>query len=129
MRKSDVLLSVKKFERAFLRLRDAVDRAEDDLDKDGVIQRFEFTVELLWKTLKISLSYKGEECRSPRDCVKMAYRMGILEDDEIVLDMIEDRNKSSHIYDEQVAEEIFLRIKEVYVDCLNDALEAMRGNV
>jgi len=129
MKKSDVLLSVKKYERAFLRLKDAVERAEDDLDKDGVIQRFEFTVELLWKTLKITLSYNGEECRNPRDCVKKAFKSGFLEDDEIVLDMLADRNKSSHIYDEHVADEIFQRIKEVYVEYLGKIPENLKENL
>ncbi len=116
MRKSDVLLSIKKLEKAFARLKDATERVEDDLDKDGVIQRFEFTVELLWKALKMTLAYNGEECRSPRDCVKKAFKMGLLKDNEVILDMIEDRNKSSHIYDEHVADEIFQRISGVYID-------------
>ena len=126
MKKSDVLLSINKFEKAFLRLSDAVGRAKDDLDKDGVIQRFEFTIELLWKTLKITLAYQGEECRSPRDCVKKAYKIGMLKDDEIILDMMEDRNKSSHIYDEQVADEIFQRIREVYVNYLSEVPNTLR---
>ena len=128
MRKSDVLLSIKKLEKAFARLKDAAERVEDDLDKDGVIQRFEFTVELLWKALKMALAYNGEECRSPRDCVKKAYKMGFLKDDEVILDMIEDRNKSSHIYDEHVADEIFQRISGVYVEYMGDVLTILREN-
>ena len=128
MRKSDVLLSIKKLEKAFARLKDAAERVEDDLDKDGVIQRFEFTVDLLWKALKMVLAYNGEECRSPRDCVKKAYKMGFLKDDEVILDMIEDRNRSSHIYDEHVADEIFQRISGVYVEYMSDVLTILREN-
>ena len=128
MRKSDVLLSIKKLEKAFARLKDAAERVEDDLDKDGVIQRFEFTVELLWKALKMALAYNGEECQSPRDCVKKAYKMGFLKDDEVILDMIEDRNRSSHIYDEHVADEIFQRISGVYVEYMSDVLTILREN-
>jgi len=102
---------------------------EDDLDRDGVIQRFEFTVELLWNTLKNTLSYNGMECRSPRDCVKMAFKVGLLPDDEIVLDMIEDRNRSSHIYEDSVAEEIFQRIRDVYVGYLGEIPRALKGSL
>lgn len=118
MKKSDVLIRVKNFEMALNRLIEAVNKAEDDLDRDGVIQRFEFTVELLWKSLKFILKYNGIECYSPRNCIKEAFRTNIIDDDEIILDMLEDRNLSSHVYDEQVSKEIFERIKQVYIDYL-----------
>ena len=62
MRKVEIVLAIQSLEKAYLRLKDAVQRARDDLDKDGVIQRFEFTTELLWKTLKRVLNYNMEEC-------------------------------------------------------------------
>ena len=118
MKKSDVMLKIQKFEKALERLREAVIQAKDELDKDGVIQRFEFTVEMLWKTLKAILEYQGIECYSPRNCVKEAFKANIIGDDEIILDMLEDRNLSSHIYDQKVSEEIFQRIKNVYLSYL-----------
>ena len=114
MRKTEVLERIEKFEKALKRLKEAVEKAEDELDRDGVIQRFEFTVELLWKTLKAILLYQGVECYSSRDCIKKAFRYGIIDDDEILLDMLEDRNFSLHVYDEATAEEIFNRIKNFY---------------
>jgi len=120
MRKSEVLLKIKNFEKVLSRLREAVERAKDDLDKDGVIQRFEFTVELLWKALKAILEYQGIECYSPRNCIKEAFKANIIDDDEIILDMLEDRNKSSHIYNEDMSEEIFERIKNVYLEYLEN---------
>ena len=119
MRKSEVLLKIQNFEKALQRLKEAVERAKDDLDKDGVIQRFEFTVELLWKTLKAILEYQGIECYSPRNCIKEAFKANIINDDEIILDMLGDRIKSPHIYNEQTSEEIFERIKNVYVGYLD----------
>ncbi|SNZ06220.1 nucleotidyltransferase substrate binding protein, HI0074 family [Persephonella hydrogeniphila] len=120
MRKSDVILKIQNFEKALDRLKEAVERAKDELDRDGTIQRFEFTVELLWKTLKAILEYKGIECYSPRDCVKQAFKANLIEDDEIILDMLEDRNRSSHVYDEKMSEEIFQRIKNVYLRYLEN---------
>ncbi len=83
-----------------------------NLTGDGVIQRFEFTFETFWKTIKIFLGYEGYRCAGPRSCLKEAARRGFLQDAEVALDMLEDRNISSHIYDEVMTEEIFNRIKE-----------------
>jgi nucleotidyltransferase substrate binding protein (TIGR01987 family) len=116
--KSNVLLKVNNFEKALKRLDEAIKRAKDDLDKDGAIQRFEFSVELLWKALKSILNYLGIECYSPRSCIKEAFKAGIISDDEIILDMLNDRNLSSHIYSETTSEEIFERIKNVYLNYL-----------
>ena len=118
MTKSEVLIKIDNFEKGLNRLKEAVERAKDDLDKDGVIQRFEFTIELLWKALKTVLAYQGIECYSPRSCIKEAYKSYLIEDDEIILDMLEDRNRSSHIYSETTSEEIFERIKKVYLNYL-----------
>ncbi len=116
MQKSEVLVKIDNFERALKRLKEAVERAEDDLDKDGVIQRFEFTVELLWKALRSILAYHGIDCYSPRSCIKESFKSRLIDDDEIILDILEDRNRSSHIYSEKTSEEIFERIKRVYLN-------------
>ncbi len=118
MQKSEVLVKIDNFERGLSRLKEAVEMAKDDLDKDGVIQRFEFTIELFWKSLKTILNYQGIECYSPRSCIKEAYKANLIDDDEIILDMLEDKNRSSHIYSEVTSEEIFERIKKVYVGYL-----------
>ncbi len=120
MQKSEVLVKIENFQRALNRLDEAVQRAKDDLDKDGVIQRFEFTIELLWKVLKAILAYQGIECYSPRNCIKEAYKAYLIDDDEIILDMLEDRNKSSHVYSETTSEEIFERIKKIYINYLKN---------
>ena len=120
MKKSNVLIKIQNFENALERLKEAVKKAKDDLDKDGVIQRFEFTIELLWKVLKEILFYHGIDCYSPRDCIKKAFRANLIEDDEIILDMLSDRNQSSHIYNQQISEEIFERIQKVYVRYLEN---------
>lgn len=118
MRKTEVLLVYQKLTKAFERLREAVEKAVDDLDRDGTIQRFEFTIELLWKFLKIYLEYNGVDCFSPRDCIKKAFKHGLIKDDEIILDMLEDRNLSSHVYSEDIAKDIFNRIKNAYIPAL-----------
>ncbi|HEC97310.1 MAG TPA: DUF86 domain-containing protein [Nitrospirae bacterium] len=115
----EVKYSLEKLKKAFKRLDEAVKEASDELDRDGVIQRFEFTFETFWKTIEILLGYEGFRCAGPRSCLKEAARRGFLQDAEVALDMLEDRNRSSHIYDEIMAEEIFNRIKENYVEVIS----------
>jgi len=120
---------VLKFEKALARLEEALARAEDDLDRDGVIQRFEFTVELAWKALKRLLAYKGVECSFPRDCIKQAFRYGLLEDDDLLLDMWTDRNLCAHVYNEKLAQEIYERIKEIHVKGLRRLRDSLREHL
>jgi len=120
MTKSEALLKIKNFEKALDRLKEGVKEAKNDLDKDGVIQRFEFTMETLWKALRAVLLYQGIECYSPRSCIKEAFRANLISDDEIILDMLEDRNISSHVYDEERSNKIFERIKNIYLEYLEN---------
>lgn len=76
-----------------------------------MIQRFEFTMELAWKTLKEYLENSGfEDVKTPRDALKTAYEIDLIEDELLWLDMLKARNLTSHIYDENTAVEISNRI-------------------
>ena len=126
MKKSDALMALVQLEKAYKSLNIACEKSKNDIERDGTIQRFEFTFELFWKTLKIIMDYYGVDCNSPKICIKEAFRNKFIEDDEIFLDMLEDRNKTSHIYKEEVADEIFERIKNVYVNSFNDFIKKSR---
>ena len=111
----DVLeYSLNKLKNANQKLKEGIEQAKDELDKDGVIQRFEFTFELLWKALKIYLEYQGIIIKTPRDSFVEAFRIDLISDEKIFLDMLEDRNNTSHIYDKKTSEKIFNRIKKKY---------------
>ena len=111
----DVLeYSLNKLKNANQKLKEGIEQAKDELDKDGVIQRFEFTFELLWKALKIYLEYQGILVKTPRDSFVEAFRIDLISDEKIFLDMLEDRNNTSHIYDKKTSEKIFNRIKKKY---------------
>jgi len=111
----DVLeYSLKKLKKAHQRLKEGITQAKDELGKDGVIQRFEFTFELLWKALKLYLEHQGIIVKTPRDSFVEAFRVDLIGDEKIFLDMLEDRNNTSHIYDEETSEKIFNRIKNNY---------------
>lgn len=126
MKKSDLVLYISNFEKALNKLKEGITIARDELDKDGIIQRFEFCFELFWKTLKNFLKFSGIECDSPRSSIKEAFKTGIVEDDEIFLDMLEDRNLSSHIYDDKISQEIFERIKNVYINSFEKTLKNLK---
>lgn len=82
---------------------------------DAVIKRFEFTYELAWKLMKAYIEYKGgEEVRFARDVFREAYANGLIRDGEVWLQMMKDRNLSSHTYDEEAAREIYERVKQSY---------------
>lgn len=113
--KDELNYSLEKLQTAFSRLQESIQKASDELERDGVIKRFEFTFELFWKTTKVLLEHEGFECAGPRSCIKEGARRGFTADSEALLDMLEDRNKLSHIYDEAMAQAIFERIKGTYV--------------
>lgn len=86
-----------------------------DVYLDLVIKRFEFTYEMSWKAVKRYLEFTGLEAKSPRAVFKEAYSQQIIKDEDIWLDMIEQRNLSSHVYDENEMKEI-LEKKNIYKD-------------
>jgi len=127
--KSPLDYSLSQFTSALSRLREGATAAQDDLDKDGVIQRFEFCFELLWKTLKIFLEDRGLEVRSPKDSLQAALSQGWITDEEAFLDMLSDRNKTSHIYSREESRKIFDRIKKQYlprIEALASRLQHLR---
>ena len=101
------------FEKALKRLEDALHEpaTKGDIRVDGTIQRFEFTFELSWKLLSRILNFQGVEAKSPRSAIKEAFQLGLIKKGESWIDMLEDRNKTSHIYDEEVAFSIYQKIK------------------
>lgn len=123
--KKEVDYALKKFKNALERLREGAESAKTGLDRDGVIQRFEFTFELLWKGVKVCLEDKGIEAKTPKDCLKAAFRVGWIENEQIYLDMLEDRNKTSHLYDEPESEKIFQRIKTSYLGLMETLLRRL----
>lgn len=79
--------------------------------RDGVIQRFEFTTELAWKATKEYLMDQGfVDINSPKSVMKEAFSFGLISDDKIWIQILNDRNLTSHIYKEEIADEICNRI-------------------
>ncbi len=92
----------------------------DSLYRDGLIQRFEFTVELAWKSLKEYLEDQGSviTMASPRAVLKDAYAAGIIMDAETWDAIIRSRNVTSHVYDEQTPIDVAAQICSDYLPVL-----------
>lgn len=98
---------IRLLERALGRLEAALARPEDDILRDACIQRFEFTFELAWKAIQRQAREEGLDCASPRECFRVAFRLGLADDDARWMAMVEDRNRTTHTYDEDTAHAVY----------------------
>jgi nucleotidyltransferase substrate binding protein (TIGR01987 family) len=125
---------LENFERAFLLLREAFEQhpaGMSDLEKEGVIQRFEYTFELAWKTLKDYLIYSGMafDQITPRSVIKQAFAAKIVEDGHTWMDMLEQRNLMSHTYDSATFDWVFANIAQRYLAALEQVLMWLKEKV
>lgn len=116
MNKERLFEKLSDYQRANARLDEATRiNIDNDIVFDGVIHRFEFTFELSWKLMKMFLEYIGiSGINNPRAIIREAYSNGLIEDGEEWIDMMVDRNKSSHLYDEAEAKLIYEKVKGNY---------------
>lgn len=89
--------------KAFIQFENAVKIVHtlSDLEKEGLVQRFEYTFELAWKTMKDYLESENVEAKFPRDVIKKGFQYELIQDGELWLEMLEKRNLMTHIYDEE----------------------------
>lgn len=107
------------FSRALTSFRAAIDlavqRELSDLEKQGLIQSFEFCHELAWNTLKDLLEHQGiTGMLGSRDVIREAFSRGIVSQGDDWMDMIKSRNLSSHTYNKNVAEDLVHKIRNSY---------------
>ena len=90
------------------------------LEKEGIVQRFEFTLELAWKVLKDKMEYDGVilDKISPKTVIKQAYSYKYIDQIDLWIEMINDRNLLSHRYDQEILEEVIPAIQNKYADLL-----------
>ena len=107
------------FEKAFRLLGSALGQTGlTKLEQEGVIQRFEYTFELAWKTLRDYLRHQGIETDLPRDVLKQAFANRLIENGQIWIEMLESRNLMAHTYDEAAFEAAFHRIQKEFFPAL-----------
>lgn len=104
----------------------------DDILKEGLIQRFEYTHELAWNVMKDFLIHAGNtNIFGSKDASREAFSAGLIKNGEIWMDMIKSRNRTSHTYNEETADEIFLKIMNQYIQefiQFRDKMKEIKGN-
>lgn len=118
------------YRNAVIQLSNAVDLAQtrplSELERQGLIQAFEFTHELAWNVMKDYFIYQGNTTiTGSRDAIREAFSNGLIEDGEGWMEMIQSRNQSVHAYNERIAAEIVRRISGRYRERFEQFLERM----
>ena len=132
----DGVIIMDKFTEKLSKFSDAIKRLEEALkeydkyqitsSRDGVIQRFEFCTELAWKSTREYLLAQGYvDINSPKSVMKQAYADNLIDDDQAWLALLDARNLTSHIYDENTANDIFDDIKNKYLTLLKQLLRKL----
>ncbi len=124
------------YQKALQQLEDAVQLSQKRelsvLEKQGLIQGFEYTHELAWNSLKDFLEYQGhQDIYGSRDAIRKAFQLGLIEEGEGWMDMIKSRNLTSHTYNEETAEAIYTAVSQTYFPLfkqLEAKLATLRSN-
>lgn len=123
-----VVLSIAKFLYTYLKWVFTCFDLWPHRDRSGVIQAFEFTYEVAWKTFKKAAEYEGKEASSPRDSLKQAYILNIIENDEEQewINMLKHRNITSHTYKEDLALMILDVVESKYRHLFASSLKRLK---
>ncbi|MCQ2364233.1 MAG: nucleotidyltransferase substrate binding protein [Akkermansia sp.] len=120
------LQRLQNLNKAFARLKTAcAQESYNDLELAGLVQTYEFTFELAWKTLKDLLTYQGYTVNSPRETIKLAFAEGLIADGEEWLRAMETRNLFAHTYEEKLSEEATQLIRSRFFPMLSAATEKL----
>ena len=109
------------FKKATLQLTEFIQK--DKLNKfevQGLIQCFEYTFELAWKTMKDYLEQEGFDVKSPRSTIQTAFQIQLINDGHTWIDALEKRNLMAHTYDEKRAMEAEKLIREKYYKIISE---------
>ena len=115
------------YDKVFSELSAAVARGHyDKLSQAGLIQIFELTFELAWKTLKDKLEYDGLKANSPRDALKIAFQNNYIRNGELWIEALDNRNLLAHTYDETKSNQARDLIRGKYFALLTDLHEYLK---
>lgn len=103
-----------------------------ELYRTGVIGQFNLTFELAWKVLQAVLrlhSVAEAETGSPREIIKLGFKVGFITDEQVWLDIQKDRNKAVHVYNEDDIDDIIDRIFSRYIPAFEDFSNMMQTKI
>ena len=117
------------YQNALARLHESIDKADEYNDltfRDGIIQRFEFTAELAWKTIReYLLIHEVSDINTPKNVMSAAFSADIITDEQGWLAILRDRNSTSHIYDEADADRIYQSIITEYIKLFDEVKDVL----
>jgi len=118
------------FEKAYLLLDEVVNNGFDELnqlEKEGLIQRFEIVIELSWKTLKDYLEDEGyDQVKNGKQAIRQGFQDGIIKEAEDWMSALEKRNLTSHTYNEDILEEMLAFIESTFYPIVRDLYFQLR---
>lgn len=123
------------YKKALARLKETVEqyhhRGLSALEKDGMIQRFEYTQELAWKVLKNYLEYQGgtEKMMGSRDVIRQAVVSGLIDNAAPWFDMLESRSTTAHVYDEETETNVIDQILTTFYPIQKDLAAKMEKRI
>ena len=112
-----------------LRTADFSFATQNEIYRMGVIGQFQLTFELSWKALQSALRLHGAseaETGSPREILQIAYRYGFLSDSAVWLMMLQKRNTTAHVYNEEEADSLLLLIRDSFIPAFQSLEETLR---
>lgn len=101
---------IKDLSKAVKKLEEILKMPRTEVVQDSAIKRFEICFDLAWKSIKYFAKKQGVECFSPRECFKTAFQLNLIDYDKSWLNILEDRNLTSHIYSFDYASEVYGRL-------------------
>ena len=119
------------FKRAYFLLQEAIDQKEkqglSQLEREGVIQRFEYTIELAWKTMRDFLESQNVVFGqiTPRSVIREAFACKLIKNGDVWMKALDARNKMSHTYELKKFEVVIEDIEKHYIYCLSDLYEKL----
>ena len=118
------------FERSFQQLEVALKIPHrSDIERAGMIQYFELTFELAWKTLKDYLESQGYQVTTPRETLKQAFQVNLLKDGHSWMEALDDRNLTAHTYDESTAIKVEQLIEKKYFPLLKQLYDTLKAKM
>lgn len=116
------------FEKSFKLLQEtAAISNPSDAERAGLVQFFEVTFELAWKTLKDYLESQGYAAKTPREVLKQAFEIELIQNGQAWLEALDDRNLTAHTYDENTARKVEKLIREKYNPLLIQLQKTLQG--
>lgn len=119
---------INTWEKAIETFREVLALDETPIVRDAAIKRFEYNFELAWKTIKQFALVEGADCNSPKSAFKEAFKLGWIKDNEVWLDMLDDRNQTTHTYREATADLVYPNLPK-YLSAFQSLCSALKESM